>query len=63
MIRPRSHKAGKAESLFGDILKPFFDSIGQNEKWRHSDRMSAFPLIAAGKADVLQFRFVPISKV
>jgi hypothetical protein len=27
MIRPRSHKAGKAESLFGDILKPFFDSI------------------------------------
>jgi len=29
MIRPRSHKAGKAESLFGDILKPFFDSIGQ----------------------------------
>jgi hypothetical protein len=28
MIRPRSHKAGKAESLFGDILKPFFDSIG-----------------------------------
>jgi hypothetical protein len=29
MIRPRSHKAGKAESLFGDILKPFFDSIDQ----------------------------------
>jgi hypothetical protein len=29
MIRPRSHKAGKAESLFGDILKPFFDSIGR----------------------------------
>jgi hypothetical protein len=28
MIRPRSQKAGKAESLFGDILKPFFDSIG-----------------------------------
>jgi hypothetical protein len=32
MIRPRSHKAGKAESLFGDILKPFFDSIDPQRK-------------------------------
>jgi hypothetical protein len=40
MIRPRSHKAGKAESLFGDILKPFFDSIGQK------------PPICDGRSDI-----------
>jgi len=41
MIRPRSHKAGEAESLFGDILKPFFDSIGPKAKCRMSASMIA----------------------
>jgi hypothetical protein len=36
MIRPRSHKAGKAESLFGDILKPFFDSIDPERSFRQT---------------------------
>jgi len=32
MIRPRPHRVGKAESLFVDNLKPFFDSIGPKAK-------------------------------
>jgi len=28
MTRLQPHHLGKAESLFGNILKPFFDSIG-----------------------------------
>jgi len=31
MTRLQPHHLGKAESLFGNILKPFFDSIGHKQ--------------------------------
>jgi hypothetical protein len=34
MTRLQPHHLGKAESLFGNILKPFFDSIGHKQmRW------------------------------
>jgi len=51
MIRPRSHKAGKAESLFGDILKPFFDSIGHEPPRLQRTDAAESPLIADAIAD------------
>jgi hypothetical protein len=51
MIRPRSHKAGKAESLFGDILKPFFDSIGHEPPRLQRADAAETPLIADTMVD------------
>jgi hypothetical protein len=44
MIRPRSHRLGKAESLFVANLKPFFDNIDPQRTLIHRGRRSCIML-------------------
>jgi hypothetical protein len=52
-----------AESLFGDVLKPFFDSIGHSHHFEPATRMSATASTADVMANIMFVGEVPIADI